>query len=303
MPTFRDINSFDSIPDSEVNDNMEVQVSSHQKVTLKQIAKLADASKGSEVLLDGYAVNEDTSVGYLDENTSVTQAFVRVSKALGAGLEGNPTINFRLYNTTDNSTGTEVKALGINLSNGKVPGLSGVHKWLEITDEERKPKVGLFAYGSLDISQKNANIKDVFSFQASAAGSRTFNNLQEGSLQDGYLGINEVLTCNVSTDNVSVFGYPYIDRETWSSVNQAWGIVILKPAATSGTMNNFNLSSIIKSILQNITDADSEYTCIIPSEEDLAMIQFTNLTKDRVMLFFQKLGNTFIVTASKVQSL
>lgn len=302
MPTFRDINSFDSIPDSEVKDDMEVQVSSHQKVTLKQIAKLADAAKGSEVLLDGYLVNEDTSVGYLDENTSVTQAFVRVSKALGAGLERNNAINFRLYNTTDNSTGTEVKALGINLSNGSAPDLSEVHKWVEITDEANKPKVGLFAYTPLDPNQRYANIKDVFSFQASAAGGRTLDNLQEGYL-DGYLGINEVLTCSASTDNVSVFGYPYIDPETWSAVNQAWGIVILKPAATSGTMNNFNLSSIIKRILQDITDADSEYTCIIPSEEDLAMIQFTDLTKDRIMLFFQKLGNIFIVTASKVQSL
>ena len=302
MPTFRDINSFDSIPDSEVKEGMEVQVSSHQKVTLKQIAKLADASKGSEVLLDGYAVNEDTSVGYLDENTSVTQAFVRVSKALGAGLERNPTINFRLYPTTDDSTGTEVNALGINLSNGSAPDLSEVHKWLKITDEAKKPKVGLFAYANLDPTQRFARISDVFSFQASPVSSRVLNNSQEGYL-DGYLGINEVLTCNIQTDKQPVFGYPYIDPETWSAVNQAWGIIILKPASTNGTVSK-NLSSIIKdSILSNITSDHTDYTCILPSEEDLAMIQFTDLTKDRVMLFFQKLGNTFIVTASKVQSL
>lgn len=301
MPTFRDINRFDSIPDSEVNDNMEVQVSSHQKVTLKQIAKLADASKGSEVLLDGYAVNEDTSVGYLDENTSVTQAFVRVSKALGAGLERNPTINFRLYPTTDDSTRTEVNALGINLSDGSAPGLSEIHKWLEITDEANKPKVGLFAYEPSDPNQKDASISDVFSFQASPVSSRVSDNLSALS-QTRYLGINEVLTCNIATDNQSVYWYPYIARETWSAVNQAWGIIILKPASTSGTVST-NLSNIIKTILGEITGEDSDYTCILPSEEDLAMIQFTDLTKDRVMLFFQKLGNTFIVTASKVQSL
>ena len=56
MPTFRDINQFNPLADSEVNEGMKLQVSSTQVVTLKQIADIAINKINTGLYNEGYTI-------------------------------------------------------------------------------------------------------------------------------------------------------------------------------------------------------------------------------------------------------
>ena len=85
MPTFRDINQFNSVPQEEVNPDWALQVSSTQKVTLRQIANLVSTPKGNSILLDGFNLTSDDTKKSLTEATTVTDAFEKVMQILGGG--------------------------------------------------------------------------------------------------------------------------------------------------------------------------------------------------------------------------
>lgn len=56
MPTFRDINQFNLLADSEVKEDMKLQVSSTQAVTLKQIADIAINKINTRLYNEGYTI-------------------------------------------------------------------------------------------------------------------------------------------------------------------------------------------------------------------------------------------------------
>lgn len=88
MPTFRDINQFNAVADSEVNPDWTLQVSATQRVTLKQIAALAE-SEGNTIKLDGYSLISDANKKSLTPTTTVTDAFEKLMQMLGGGYDNS----------------------------------------------------------------------------------------------------------------------------------------------------------------------------------------------------------------------
>lgn len=85
MPSFRDIDDFIPLTDEEVNNDLKIQVSATNSVTLGQIAKLAKAN-AKDILLEGYNVQSGSSVGQgILPTDTINQAFIRLMQILGAG--------------------------------------------------------------------------------------------------------------------------------------------------------------------------------------------------------------------------
>lgn len=237
MPTFRDINKFNSVSQSEVNPDWAVQVSSTQKVTLRQIANLVSTPQGNSILLDGFNLTSDAAKKSLTAATTVTDAFEKLMQMLGGGYNDQYS-KLQVIGTKSSSYLYHILRLMETVSN----------KNLDFVTDPSNKVVG-FLFDNTGTSATTA-LNTAFKFQAKA-----WSALSSGTS----LAPNQVHTSGM-TNAVT------LTKSAWDAVN------IGSAALMVGTGSAKTLSAIVNTLVSTVK---SSYTVYGPNSDQYDLLDST----------------------------